>query len=72
MFGSEQDNFTILWQKEVKPSENIAGKGESACNQHFLLLPRIFQPFCKSIQISFILPSANALNFDQSKILSFP
>ena len=38
--------------------ENIAGKGENACNQHLLLFPQCF-------------PSANTLNLDQSQILTF-
>ena len=54
--------------------ENIAGKGENAGNQHFLLLLQCFTPFPKTnfnFLVTFIVLSANALNLDQSKILSF-
>ena len=59
--------------KWKKPFENIVGKGENAGNQHFLLFQQSFLSFPKQISIfwvTFILPSANALNLDQSKILS--
>ena len=52
------------------------GKGENAGNQHFLLFPQCFlisthpeTNFC--FWATFILSSANALNLDQSKSLSF-
>ena len=35
----------------MKTSENIAGKGENAGNQHFLLFPQCFLPFPKQISI---------------------
>ena len=56
-----------------KPFENIEGKGENAGYQHFLLFPRCFQPFQRQIIVlsTFTLSSANALNLDQSVILSF-
>ena len=58
------------------PSENILGKEENAgCNQHFpLILIFFFGPFQKQkfkFKVALILSSACALNFDQSKILSF-
>ena len=43
-------------------------------NQHFLLFPTMFSTLPKSnfnFWFTFILSSANAFNFDQSKILSF-
>ena len=57
-----------------KPFENIVGKRENNGNQHFLLFPQCFLPFPKQISIfdtHFELSSANALNLDRSKILSF-
>ena len=52
--------------------ENIAGKGENAGKQHFLLFPKYFFPFQRQISVfkSLIL-SANAFNLDRSEILSF-
>ena len=40
-------------------------------NQHFLLLHNVFYPSENKFSVTFILSSANALNLDQSKILSF-
>ena len=58
-----------------KPFEHIEGKGENAGNQHFLIFPQCFQPSITDknhlLKSTFMLSSANALNFDQSKILSF-
>ena len=59
-----------------KPLENIVRKGENAGNQHFLPFPQCFLPFPTqifnfAITCTFILWSANAINLDQSKILSF-
>ena len=36
---------------DLKPSENIVGKGENAGNQHFLLFPQCFLPFLNQISI---------------------
>ena len=52
----------------------MVGKGENAGNQHFLLFTPCFQ-LCQrknfAILARFKLSSANDLNLDQSKILSF-
>ena len=64
----------LLTTSKMKPFENIVGKGENAGNQHFLLFPQYFVPFPKQISffsVFFISLSANALNFDQFKNLSF-
>ena len=58
----------------MKPFESIVGKGENAGNQHFLLFPQCFLLFPRQISIfesHFVLSSANALNSDKSKNLSF-
>ena len=50
------------------------GKGENAGNQHFLLFsPTVFSTLSKTeiIILTFNLLFANALNLDQSKVLSF-
>ena len=56
-----------------KALENIVGKGENAGYQRFLLLPKCFLSYQKQFfyQTRFNLWSANALNLDQSNILSF-
>ena len=41
----------LLTTLEKKPFENIAGEGENAGNQHFLLFPQCFLPFPKQISI---------------------
>ena len=53
--------------------ENIAGKGENAGNQHFLLCLQCFLHFQKKLynSVTFILLPAILFNFDQSKILLF-
>ena len=54
----------------MKPFENIERKGEKAG----LPFPQCFLPFPKQISIfliNFILPPANTLNMDWSKISSF-
>ena len=56
------------------PFEKIVGKGENAGNQHFLLFPQCFLTLPKTnfnFSVTFILPSANAFNLDQTRILSF-
>ena len=56
----------------MNPFENIVGKGENAGNQHFLLFPQCFLTSHKQFSIlDPHLSSANALNLDQSKNLSF-
>ena len=58
---------------EMKAFENIVEKGENAGNRHFLLFP-MFYALCKkkfNSSATFILSSANAFYFDQSKNLSF-
>ena len=57
-----------------KPFENIVGKGENAGNHHFLLFPTMFSAHLKtnfSFSVTFMMSSAYAFSFDQSKILSF-
>ena len=59
---------------EKKALENIVGKEENAGYQHFLLSPTMFSTLPKpnfNSLLTFILSSANALNLDWSKILSF-
>ena len=55
-----------------KHLENIVGKEENAGNQHFILFPQYFYPSKSNLDflVPFITSSANALNLDQSKILS--
>ena len=62
--------------EKKKAFENLVGKGENAGNQHFLLFPKMFTSLQKAnldffFLFTFILSSANALNLDQYKILSF-
>ena len=48
------------------------GKGENAGNQHFLLFPQYFLPYQRqksSIELHFILSSANVFSLVMSKIL---
>ena len=52
-----------------KLNENIVEKGENDGNQHFSF-STVFSNLPKT-KFNFILSSANALNFDLSKILSF-
>ena len=55
---------------ERESFENIVGKGENAGKQHFLLIPTMFSTLPKTslkFLFKFILPSANAINLDQSK-----
>ena len=55
-----------------RPSENTVRKGENASDQHFLIFAQCFLPF--SQQDSYFQPhlsSANAFNFDWSRILLF-
>ena len=63
----------LLTTLEKTPFENIVGKGENAGNQHISLFPHcclsIPERICFSV--TFILSSANAMNFDQSENLSF-
>ena len=50
------------------------GKGENAGNQHFSPFPKMFSIILKTeiiILASFTFLSANALNLDQAKMLSF-
>ena len=64
----------LLTTLNEKAFENIVGKGENANNQHFLIFPQCFLPFPKQAFVflfKFIMSSANALNLDQSRILSF-
>ena len=63
----------LLTTLRKKPSENIVGQGENAVNQRFLLFQQRFLPFKTQIIycLTFILSSANALDLDKSKILSF-
>ena len=69
---------------EQKALENIVGKGEAlekhcgkrenAGNRNFPLFSQCFLPFSKprsNFSFTFNLSSANALNMDHSKILSF-
>ena len=49
--------------------ENIAKKGEIACNKQFLLFSQCFLPFMKLID-HFMMSSAICFNLDLSKILS--
>ena len=63
-----------LTNLKKKDFENIMGKGENAGNQHFLLDPQCFLPFPNQISIfglHLFLLSANALNLNQSKVLTF-
>ena len=67
-------NHDFLTSLYDKPFENVVGKGESAGNQHFLLLPQCFLSFLgkkKKKSVTFILSSANAFNLNQTKYLSF-
>ena len=61
----------MTWSEKLL--DNIVGKGENAGNQHFLLFPQCFLHFPKQnsffFSLTFVLLSANALNFDWSKIL---
>ena len=55
-------------------TEDIVVKGENAGDQNFLLIQQCFSTLPRSnlnLSVTFILMSANALNSDQSKILSF-
>ena len=54
-----------------KSFENIAGKGENAGNQHFLTMFSTSPKKIVCFSVTFTLPSANALNLNQSKNLSF-
>ena len=68
-----EKQLCVLTSRGMLRSENIVGKGENAGDQHFLLFPQCFLPFPKQISIfsvTFTLLSANALNFDKSRILS--
>ena len=54
--------------------ENTVGKGENAGNQHFLLFPQCFLLYQRKKEIitaAFNLSSANAVNLELSKNLSF-
>ena len=54
--------------------ENIVGKGENAVTSIFSFSHSVFYDILKTnfnILVTFMLSSANALNLDQSKILSF-
>ena len=58
----------------MKALENIVGKGENAGTQHFLLFPQCFLLFptqTSMFWVTIVLSSANALNLDGFKILSF-
>ena len=62
----------MTWKNE--PLENIVEKGENAGYQHFLLFPQCFLRFPKqnfNFSVPLLLSSANALNLDQAKNLSF-
>ena len=48
LFTAQSRLLTTLYKK---PVENIAGKGENAGNQHFLLFPQCFQAFPNQISI---------------------
>ena len=64
----------LLTTLKSKPFENNKGKGENAGYQLFLLFPHCFLPIPKRIsafKLTVILSSADALNLDQSKNLSF-
>ena len=72
----------VLTSLAEKAYKNIMGKGENASNQHFLLSQNVlhfllshnvFYPSNSNVNFlaSLILLSANALNLDLSKILSF-
>ena len=53
-----------------KAFENIVGKGENAGNQHFIFFPQSFLlMIIFTLWVTFILPSANGFNLDQSKIM---
>ena len=47
-FNTKSELLTTL---EEKCFENIAGKGENAGNQHFLLFPQCIQPFPNQVSI---------------------
>ena len=64
----------VLKTLKQRALENIVGKGENACNQHFLLFPQCFLLLSQTeiiILATSILSSANALNLVRIKTLAF-
>ena len=57
----------------ILPFKNIVGKGQNACNQHFLHFPQCFLCFLKQISIlkSHLFCCLECFNLDQSEFLSF-
>ena len=57
-----------------RPFENIVGKGDNSCYQHFLLFPQYFQLYQRqksSILATLIMSSANPFNLVKDKIFLF-
>ena len=64
--------FQRPWEK--KTFENIVGRGENVCNQHFPPFKTVISSLSKREMIIITilnLSSANALNLDQAKISTF-
>ena len=73
MFQNLYHTYTNFIDPE-RAFENIVGKGENAGNRHFLLFPQCLSTFLQkrfAILAKFNLSSANALNLDESNIMSF-
>ena len=74
LFGKDLTHSQLLTPLEKKVFENIVGKGESPGNLYFLLFPQFFLLFPTQIstfESLLFLSSANALNLDKPKTLSF-
>ena len=71
-FSCTQSRLSTTLQKNTL--ENMMGKGENAGNQYFILFTQCFPRLLRldfDISVAFIVSSANALNLDQPKTLSF-
>ena len=71
--GNGLTQSPIIMTLKQRAFENIAGKGQNAGNQHFLLFPTMFSTLPKTnLNFSFtFLSSANTFHLDQSKIVLF-
>ena len=59
MKGFADDKMNVTWKKKkfiMRWIENIAGKGENAGYQHFLLFPQSFQKasFSRSLKVGIV------------------
>ena len=53
-------------QTLVNGEENTVGKGENACNHHFLLFPKCFQkpPFSGSLKVGIVWEKVNSIPYN--------